>query len=199
MPRVLLSCPFNILRVYSVALLPLLPLHGNSFPNFLSSPLAAILPHLLTKTPVSLKWFFSPRNTQACCKHSASSLTASPCYSAITQEKSYLFFSTHSGCCSCCLGEKKKNSNQEEGWWKAPGCRAERWLLINPTMSKNTSKTVTSLHIMEKPPLINSNCKLMQFVTSARIKNHGTNSVVSFNRKDFIPTWKKTSQPLITY
>ena len=48
------GCTVKILRVYSVKLLPLLPLHGNSFPNFLSSPLVAILPQFLTKTPVSL-------------------------------------------------------------------------------------------------------------------------------------------------
>lgn len=83
------ECSF--LCVYSVTLL-LLPLHDNSFPNFLSSPLVAILSYLQNSslseviflqetlephTPLPLPPSHPP----------ASSLTAFPCYSAITQEK----------------------------------------------------------------------------------------------------------------
>lgn len=164
-------CTFKI----SVTLLPLLPLHDNSFPNFLSSPLVAILPHLLTKTPVSLKWFFFSKKHPSP-THSPSfqfdCLSLLECYN---QGEVVSYFSIHSGCWSCL--KKKKASERLQGH------RTERWVLINPTTSKNTRKAIwlTPLHIMEKPPLINSNCKPMQFMTSAaRITNHGTNSVGGF-------------------
>lgn len=54
-----------------------------------------------------------------------------------------------------------------------------RWILINPIMSKNNSKTIWSfpLYIVENSPVINSNGELTLFTASARLTKHGINYV----------------------
>lgn len=99
-------CIVKILCAYSVTLLPLLPLHGNFFPNFLSSPLVAIIPHLLTKTPDSLKWFSFSK------KHPSPTHTPGfqfDCLSLLqcnNPGKVASYVSVHSGCCSFCLKKR---------------------------------------------------------------------------------------------
>ena len=166
-------CTVKILCAYSVTLLAPFPLHGDSFPNILSSPLVAILPHLQTKTPASLKWFSFSKKHPSHTHTPASSLSAFPCYSA-THRRSCILF-------QCPLWMlfflfKKKAGERLQGH------HTERWILINPMMSKSTSKAVwfTPLHTTEMPPFTNSNCKPMQLMTSARMANHGTNSKGGF-------------------
>lgn len=101
------SCTVKILCAYSVTLLLLLPLHGNFFANFLSSPLVAILPHFLTKTPVSLKLFSFPKKHQASHTPWASSLTALPLLQCNNPGEAASYFSIHSGCCSFCWKKKR--------------------------------------------------------------------------------------------